>query len=219
MATAQSTAEVATAPAPVRGPERPRHWREKFDPNADFIFRRRLKLGVEGMPEFVEPGDAVPRGTFHAGRLAMWWRAGFIGIAPVQSNLGSKGAAKPGAPKQTKAVIGALRGGWFQVTIHPADGSPVVTRRIRGRAAVDSIVDAYDAVIVEQALEQEAVGAQPLSEVHAELEKHRKPPPESNHLRSARRAWTVNPSMSPAAALPEESEPDYEDPENASTST
>lgn len=59
-----------------------RDWRERWNPDADFIFLRTVELD-HGRK--VHNGDLVPdevRQKLGARRLYIWWRAGLIGQAP-----------------------------------------------------------------------------------------------------------------------------------------
>lgn len=60
-----------------------RHWKQKFDPAAKFIFLRRLKLGLDPKKPWVTIGDPVPTGDARLGkgRLKKWWEAEVIGLA------------------------------------------------------------------------------------------------------------------------------------------
>ena len=60
-----------------------RHWKQSFDPNARFIYRKRRKFALD--PEgFMRPGELMPKEVqMQVGRhrLKMWWRAGWIELA------------------------------------------------------------------------------------------------------------------------------------------
>lgn len=129
----------ASAQAPVRGPERLRHWKQRFDPKADFIFTRRMTLGLPGL-ERVEPGDVVPRGTIHPNRLRIWWRARVIAIKDWAPRAP---AVQPKKLPPLQARVEACGGGWFAVTVQGFDTAP---QRVRGRQAVDALLAELDAV-------------------------------------------------------------------------
>ncbi len=63
--------------------KRVRHWKQRFDPDAKFVFLRRLKLGLDPKRPIVVPGDPVPTGDVRLGRarIKRWWHAGIIGLA------------------------------------------------------------------------------------------------------------------------------------------
>lgn len=76
-----------------------RHWKQRWDANADFVFLRRIKLG--GEHGTVTAGDPVPKDRrikaqnrtperrkgpdgkqrLNIRRLKLWWDAGYIGLA------------------------------------------------------------------------------------------------------------------------------------------
>lgn len=60
-----------------------RHWKQRFTPDAKFVFLKRLKLGLDAKKPWVMPGDPVPTGDVRLGRgrLKKWWDAGIIGLA------------------------------------------------------------------------------------------------------------------------------------------
>ena len=84
-----------------------RHWKQVFDPDADFIFLK--KMGEYSV------GDTVPKDICSGHRAKVWWRGGFIGLKDWDYEKG-----KPtSGPKYT-----ALGAGWYQL----ADGT-----RVRGK--------------------------------------------------------------------------------------
>lgn len=60
-----------------------RHWKQRYDPDAKFVFLKRLKLGLDKKKPVVMPGDPVPTGDIRLGRarIKRWWHAGIIGLA------------------------------------------------------------------------------------------------------------------------------------------
>lgn len=60
-----------------------RHWKQRYDPDAKFVFLKRLKLGLDPKKPVVAPGDPVPVGDIRLGRarIKRWWHAGIIGLA------------------------------------------------------------------------------------------------------------------------------------------
>lgn len=60
-----------------------RHWKQRWDPNADFVFLKRMSLGLDPKRPVAMPGDPVPKGEVRLGRgrLKRWWDAGYIGLA------------------------------------------------------------------------------------------------------------------------------------------
>lgn len=80
-----------------------RHWKQKWDPNADLVFAKRLKLGLDPENPWVEPGDPVPKCRRHKARIVenerrvksdgqylgihrlyMWFRAGIVELADFE---------------------------------------------------------------------------------------------------------------------------------------
>lgn len=57
-----------------------RSWKERWDPQAEFVFAKRLKLGLADQP-VVMPGDPVDKVQFSLQRLRRWWTAGAIRLA------------------------------------------------------------------------------------------------------------------------------------------
>lgn len=63
-----------------------RHWKQRYDADAKFVFTRRLKLGLDKKKPWVLPGDPVPSGDVRIkGRLKRWWHAGVIALADWES--------------------------------------------------------------------------------------------------------------------------------------
>lgn len=59
-----------------------RHWRQKFDPNGKFVFRR----SVFFLDRQYEPGDPVPAEAKNMGaKLMNMWNANFIENAPPET--------------------------------------------------------------------------------------------------------------------------------------
>ena len=60
-----------------------RHWKQRYDPDAKFVFLKRMRLGLDPKKPNVVPGDPVPSGDIRLGRgrLKRWWDAGIIGRA------------------------------------------------------------------------------------------------------------------------------------------
>ena len=57
-----------------------RHWRQRFDPKATFVFRRRTKWSGEWM----EPGDPVPMDGLSVAKLRNMWDARRIELAEIE---------------------------------------------------------------------------------------------------------------------------------------
>lgn len=108
-----------------------RHWKEVFDPSNEFIFLRRMKLGVAGH-EYVNGGDPVTdeiRAVLGEHRLKVWWTARAIGSRDYAVSIGIVPASKV-SPK-----VRPTGRGWFEVTL--PDGS---LRKVRGREAAEQLL-------------------------------------------------------------------------------
>ncbi len=99
-----------------------RHWKQRFDPGAQLIFRKRMKLGMCGV-DVVSFGDPVTedmKQQLGRHRLKMWWEAQMIQIA-------DEGTCFDG-PSNDFANPEPLGSGWFAVTM--PDGQ---VKKIRGK--------------------------------------------------------------------------------------
>lgn len=78
-----------------------RHWKQRWNPDAEFVFLKRLKLGIEGH-EFVQPGDPVPKAhPLIRNRLRRWWAAEIIGLADFE--VKKTGSNRPVRPDELAA--------------------------------------------------------------------------------------------------------------------
>ena len=59
-------------------PIRLRHWKQRFNPNAVFVFAKRVRIGEAGDP-WAPAGTVVDSARF-AKRLKLWWDVGLIEI-------------------------------------------------------------------------------------------------------------------------------------------
>jgi len=57
-----------------------RNWKERWDPDAEYVFLKRLKLGLDPKNPWVLPGDPVPKDELGLRRLHRWWDAQIIGL-------------------------------------------------------------------------------------------------------------------------------------------
>ena len=55
-----------------------RSWKERWDPNAEFVFNKTMNLGLDAENPRVVPGDPVDKEAIGLGRLKHWWNAGMI---------------------------------------------------------------------------------------------------------------------------------------------
>lgn len=61
-----------------------RNWRQRWDPNADLVFNRRVRLGDNPRKPFALPGDKVTkkmRSKFGLNRLRRWFETGIVSLA------------------------------------------------------------------------------------------------------------------------------------------
>lgn len=107
-----------------------RHWKEVFDPTGEFIFIKRMKLGIPGH-EFVSPGDALTpevRAKLGDHRLKVWWDARVIGSRDYAIAIGIVPAVVPQKIRSTGR-------GWFEVAM--PDGS---VKKVRGREHAEQLL-------------------------------------------------------------------------------
>jgi hypothetical protein len=92
-----------------------RHWRQRWDPEAELVFLRRLRMGDDPERPFVLPGDPVTseiRTKLGTHRLRRWWDAGAVGLANWQSpgqQAEDQPDTKPPRRKHRKKVIPTLQ--------------------------------------------------------------------------------------------------------------
>lgn len=77
-----------------------RSWRERWDPDAEFVFTKRLRLGLDPEKPFVLPGEPVPKDKLSLSRLRRWWDANVIKLA----NAPDPKADRPTIRRLTSAV-------------------------------------------------------------------------------------------------------------------
>ena len=107
-----------------------RHWRQRFDPKATFVFRRRTKWSGEWM----EPGDPVPDGVSTA-KLRNMWDARRIELAEIEEPAPTGSNPEEPPPEAPLPDFVEQRGSWFAVAM--PDGSE---RRVQGREALDKLL-------------------------------------------------------------------------------
>tara|TARA_R110002167_G_scaffold93122_2_gene249822 strand:+ start:19888 stop:20235 length:348 start_codon:yes stop_codon:yes gene_type:complete len=67
-----------------------RHWKQRFEADADLIFSKRMKLGCCGV-DVVNPGDIVTedmKAALGRNRLRLWWEAKRIELANFDGDRG-----------------------------------------------------------------------------------------------------------------------------------
>lgn len=116
---------------------RTRHWKQRWDPSASYVFRRRLRMDGGSHPKFVMPGDPVtPEIIAKLGmvRVKRWWEAQTIERADFDPTVrGGVAKVKPAVVEESTAGIEHTGRGWYTVTL--SDGS---TARVRGKEAAEA---------------------------------------------------------------------------------
>lgn len=129
-----------------------RHWREKWDLNADMVFTRHFRLGLCGQ-EWANPGDPVTpamRKALGPQRLRTWWHARYIGlrewlvgvelpapkVKPKRRHPVSQLAPVPEWARRTDVRVVPGKAWWYQVTL--PDGTQ---RRVQGKAKLRELLD------------------------------------------------------------------------------
>tara|TARA_R110002167_G_scaffold143958_2_gene333680 strand:- start:34254 stop:34670 length:417 start_codon:yes stop_codon:yes gene_type:complete len=67
-----------------------RHWKQRYDFDADLIFTRRMKLGICGVA-VVHPGDDVTdemKDALGRNRLKLWWESKRVALKDFDGDLG-----------------------------------------------------------------------------------------------------------------------------------
>lgn len=67
-----------------------RHWKQRFEADADLIFSKRMKLGCCGV-DVVNPGDPVTeemKAALGRNRLKLWWEAKRVELADFDRDQG-----------------------------------------------------------------------------------------------------------------------------------
>jgi hypothetical protein len=108
-----------------------RHWREKWSPDAELVFTRRLKLGLDPKKPWVNPGDPVTeklRDQLGIRKLRTWWNARAVGLKEWAIE-------KPQAEEVLAGSISVIGGGWYQVTL--PDGTE---HRVRGKKQAQALL-------------------------------------------------------------------------------
>lgn len=108
-----------------------RHWKQRWDPHADFVFAKRLRMGDNPRKPFVLPGEPVTkkmREKMGLHRLRRWWEAGVIAIADWEPPRRNRRSA-------TEPHVRKLGGPWFEVTLPGQDAE-----RVRGKEAAELLV-------------------------------------------------------------------------------
>lgn len=102
-----------------------RHWKQRWDPDADLVFTKRLRLGLDPEKPFVTAGDPVPKDRFSIHRLKVWWRAGYVQLADWLAPDERRRLQRQG--KKLPTALRPTGRGWYELTM--PDGS---IRKVRG---------------------------------------------------------------------------------------
>ena len=71
-----------------------RSWKERWHPDAEFVYAKRLRMGIDPKNPWVLPGDPVDKTMFGLSRLRRWWEARVIKLADPNSIV-----ADPNCPR------------------------------------------------------------------------------------------------------------------------
>lgn len=126
-----SQVEVSEAPATQRRFGARRHYKQRWDPNAEFVWRRRCLLRSELEEPYTAPGDRVDKNQLASGKLRMLWNAGYIELADWTPPEDRRHAT----PKRARAVLHDDGGGWYTLEV-----AGQRAERIRGRKAMEAFV-------------------------------------------------------------------------------
>lgn len=120
-----------------------RHWKQRFDKNARFIWRRAIKYGGK----LTEIGAELPE-DFPPLKLKRFWEAGVIELAEFEDpNVATGQRAEPSKPTRPKSIkplelpdgvtVERGRGSWLLVTV---EGDEKV-HRVNGRKALAEFLE------------------------------------------------------------------------------
>ena len=114
-----------------------RHWKQRFDKNAKFIWRRAVKYGGKR----VEIGSAVPEDMAPT-KLKRFWEANIIELAEFEApNVATGQRVEPAEPVGSELPEGVTvkpgKGSWFQVHVAGED----VVHRVNGKRALAKFLD------------------------------------------------------------------------------
>lgn len=65
-----------------------RHFKQRWDPQADLVYLKKLRMGDNPKKPFVFPGEKVTkkmRDKLGLGRLKTWFQYGFLGLAEFEA--------------------------------------------------------------------------------------------------------------------------------------
>ena len=108
-----------------------RHWKQRWDPSAPMIFRRRVRWGDRAY----EPGDPIPDDlAANRRKLRNFWEASWIELAGFIAPDVATGQVEAALPE---GVIVEQRGSWYYVT------TPGGEQRVRGKDALQQLLASY----------------------------------------------------------------------------
>lgn len=123
-----------------------RHWKQHWDPKADFVFLKKLRMGDDPKNPYVLVGDSVTtkmREKMGPARLRRWWEAQIIGRADFDLRLPQSPREGVNVPAAKTAGILKVSPGWYMVT--SPDGTE---RKVHGKKkaedALAEVMAAYD---------------------------------------------------------------------------
>lgn len=117
-----------TARAQVR---KLRHWKQRFDRNAEFVFRRRLTWGGRAY----EPGAGIPRALRDSPtKLRRFWESGTVELAEFEEPNVATGQVESRIPPDGVTVTKG-NGSWF--IVHTEEGET----KVNGQRALDSFLE------------------------------------------------------------------------------
>jgi hypothetical protein len=118
-------------------PIRLRHWKQRFNPNAVFVFAKRVRIGEAGDP-WAPAGTVVDSARF-AKRLKLWWD---VGLIEIQDWTLEKAKAEAQAKQDAKKRKGKTKEAEVPPEEPPPAPSPEVSpsgvsEEVPGSAAAD----------------------------------------------------------------------------------
>ncbi len=124
---------------PVR---RLRHWKQRYEKNARFIFRRHLKWGAK---EY-QPGDLIPDELIAMpAKLRRFWESRVIELADFSAPNVATGRREEELEQGREEHFDIPEGvtlqdhgnsSWYEVLVAAADGEEPVLKKINGKRAV-----------------------------------------------------------------------------------
>ena len=109
-----------------------RHWKQRFNPNVDFIWRRRVVFGNETY----EPGEPIPKLLQeNKAKLRRFWESHWIELAEFEPRDVSTGQVGHDLPPGVTVAKG--KGNWYIVTT--SEGETKVNGEKRLAAMLDEL--------------------------------------------------------------------------------